>query len=283
MIYKFKITEFKEFYEKELKDRLEDLTQQASSLSFYTIFSMVPILLIVLSIFAATPMFNDYYEKIESFMISNILPTNHKLVLKYLQNFFSNSSSMGITGAIYIFITSILFFNNYEAIINKIFKSEKRDVWSRITTYWTIMTLFPIMFSTAIFISIKIQKLLNYTHYTSWIDFLAIFPFFIIWTLFFLAYKLSPNKKLPNKIVILSSFIVSIIFAISKQTFIYYILYNSTYNSLYGSFSVVLFIFLWIYISWLIFLSGAYFCDFLDTITIKKKDEENGFNKNQNR
>ena len=283
MISKFKITEFKEFYEKELKDRLEDLTQQASSLSFYTIFSMVPILLIVLSIFAATPMFNDYYEKIESFMISNILPTNHDLVLKYLQNFFSNSSSMGITGAIYIFITSILFFNNYEAIINKIFKSEKRDVWSRITTYWTIMTLFPIMFSTAIFISIKIQKLLNYTHYTSWIDFLAIFPFFIIWTLFFLAYKLSPNKKLPNKIVILSSFIVSIIFAISKQTFIYYILYNSTYNSLYGSFSVVLFIFLWIYISWLIFLSGAYFCDFLDTITIKKKDEENGFNKNQNR
>jgi membrane protein len=264
----------KDFYKKELQYRVEDITQEASSLSFYTIFSMVPILLIVLSIFSSTPMFNTYYKKIESFMISNILPTNQDIVLEYIQGFFSNSSSMGIMGGIYVFITSILFFNNYEAIINKIFKSKKRDVWNRIMTYWTMMTLFPLLFSFSIFISIKIQKILDSTDYTKWIDFIAVFPFLIIWALFFLAYKLSPNKKLSTRIVLITSVIVTTIFTISKQVFVYYVLHNQTYDSLYGSFSVVLFIFLWIYVSWIIFLSGAYFCDFLDTISIKKEGQE---------
>ena len=49
---------------KRLPDVIEEITIQASSLSFYTIFSIVPILLIVLSLLASNPMFNEYYQKI---------------------------------------------------------------------------------------------------------------------------------------------------------------------------------------------------------------------------
>jgi len=93
---------------KKLADIFEELTIQASSLSFYTIFSIVPIVLIVLSVFSSTPMFSEYYQKIEGFIISNLLPTNQEMVKTYINSFLANSKTMGVVGGVYIFVTSIL-------------------------------------------------------------------------------------------------------------------------------------------------------------------------------
>lgn len=257
-----------------LNEMLETVTIQASSLSFYTIFSIVPIMLIVLSVFSSTPMFTEYYQKIETFLVSNLLPTNQGVIKGYLNNFLKNSSSMGIMGMFFIFVTSILFFNNFETIVHKIFSSPKRDVWQRVMLYWTMMTLFPLLFSFSIYLSIKIQNILNMTSYTNAIDFLAIFPFLMSWALFFLAYKLTPFKKLNNKAVITTSLLINAVFSVSKSLFVYYIVFNKSYDSLYGPFSVVLFIFLWIYVSWIIFLSGAYLCSYVDEFLSADKNRK---------
>jgi membrane protein len=256
-----------------LPDLIEEITIQASSLSFYTIFSIVPILLIILSLLASNPMFSEYYQKIETFILSNILPTNQETIKVYITSFLKNSKSMGITGGIYIFVTSILFFKNFETIMTKIFDSEKREFWNKITTYWTTITLFPILFSFSIYISIKIQTLLNQSTYTQDINILALIPFFTIFVMFALAYNLGANKELNIKAIIISSFIGAVIFSIAKSLFVFYVIYNKNYTSLYGSFSIVLFVFVWIYVSWIIFISGAHLCAFLDTY-FKEKDEE---------
>jgi membrane protein len=260
-----------------LKNRFPELTEeitiQASSLSFYTIFSIVPILLIILSLLASNPMFSEYYQKIETFILSNILPTNQETIKVYITSFVQNSKSMGITGGIYVFVTSILFFQNFETIMTKIFDSQKRDLWNKITTYWTTITLFPILFSFSIYISIKIQSLLNQSTYTENINILALIPFFTIFVMFWLAYNLGANKELNTKAIAISSFISTTIFSIAKSLFVYYVIYNKNYTSLYGSFSIVLFIFVWIYVSWIIFISGAHLCEFLDEY-FKEKDEK---------
>jgi membrane protein len=260
-----------------LKNRFPELTEeitiQASSLSFYTIFSIVPILLIILSLLASNPMFSEYYQKIETFILSNILPTNQETIKVYITSFVQNSKSMGITGGIYIFVTSILFFQNFETIMTKIFNSNKRDLWNKITIYWTTMTLFPILFSFSIYISIKIQSILNQSTYTENINILALIPFFTIFVMFWLAYNLGANKELNIKAIAISSFISTTIFSIAKSLFVYYVIYNKNYTSLYGSFSIVLFIFVWIYVSWIIFISGAHLCEFLDEY-FREKDEK---------
>jgi membrane protein len=260
-----------------LKNRFPELTEeitiQASSLSFYTIFSIVPILLIILSLLASNPIFSEYYQKIETFILSNILPTNQETIKVYITSFVQNSKSMGITGGIYIFVTSILFFQNFETIMTKIFNSNKRDLWNKITIYWTTMTLFPILFSFSIYISIKIQSILNQSTYTENINILALIPFFTIFVMFWLAYNLGANKELNIKAIAISSFISTTIFSIAKSLFVYYVIYNKNYTSLYGSFSIVLFIFVWIYVSWIIFISGAHLCEFLDEY-FREKDEK---------
>jgi membrane protein len=48
--------------------------------------------------------------------------------------------------------------------------------------------------------------------------------------------------------------------------FIYYIFLNKSYTTLYGSFSIVLFLFLWTYVSWFIFLHGLRLCNYINAI-----------------
>nr|WP_277812790.1 YihY family inner membrane protein [Caminibacter mediatlanticus] len=240
------------------------MTLYSAALSFYTIFSLVPIILIILTIFSSSPFFSEFYSKLEHFIASNILPSNQEIIKTYLQNFLSNSSKMGIIGGFYILITSILFFDNYETIISKIFNKEKRNLWEKIKLYWTLITLFPIMFAGVIYLSIKVKMLLI-------VPFVfKIIPFLLLWLIFFLSYKLTLTNE-QTKATFISSFIVTIVFYISKNLFIYYVLINKTYTTIYGSISVLMFLLLWIYISWIIYISGIYLIKFITYLYLKDK------------
>ncbi len=254
---------------KNLQDIFNEITLYSAALSFYTIFSLVPIILIVLSIFSSSPFFSEFYTKLENFIASNILPTNQEIIKEYLKNFLTNSSKMGIIGGFYILITSILFFDNYETIISKIFNQEKRNMWEKIKLYWTMLTLFPMLFAGAMFLSIKFQFFLDKSSFTSWIDIAKLAPFLLMWLTFFLAYKLTLFTQY-TKPVLISSFFVTIAFFISKNIFIYYVFLNKTYSTLYGSISILMFVLLWIYINWIIYISGVYLIKF--NIYLMKKD-----------
>ena len=249
-------------HSKEIQHLINELTVYSAAMSFYTIFSLIPILLLVLSIFSSTPFFTEFYEKLQNFLISNILPSNQQQIKMYLDTFLANSSKMGLIGGIYILVTSILFFDNYETIISKIFEQEKRDLWEKIKLYWTMLTLFPVLFALALFLSIKLELLLK-------ISFGFLIPFLIIWLTFFLAYKLTLNSK-TIKAPLIISFLVTLLFFIAKNIFLYYVILNKTYKSLYGSISILLFLFLWIYINWLIYLGGIYVIKFYERYLLQK-------------
>lgn len=68
----------------------------------------------------------------------------------------------------------------------------------------------------------------------------------------------------------ISSFLTLSVLSITKNLFVYYIVYNKTYSTIYGSLSTFLFSFLWIYISWIIYLYGVKFCHRLNTKELNK-------------
>jgi len=260
-LYKKILIFFKKIYD-------ENITLYASSLSFHTIFSIIPLLLVSFSLFTKMPSFNEYYEKIKEFIFSNLMPTHQETVTKYLESFLQNSEKLGIIGFVFVIFASLMFFQNYEFIVNKIFKTKQRGIWQSITTYWTLVTLGPIALALSFYLSNQIQKLLNQFEYTNWINFLSIFPYLIIWGLFFITYIISANTKIEAKSAAISSFVASLIWYIGKGLFVYYVVYSKTYLTIYGSSSVILFFFLWIYISWIIFLYGLKLC-----YIINKKDK----------
>jgi len=244
----------------------KELTLFAASLSFYTIFTIIPLLLIVLTLITSMPSFSDNYERIKTFIFSNLMPVQSELIMTNIDSFVANSAKMGAFGLAMILIASLLFFKNFEYIANKIFHAKARSLWESITTYWTMLTLTPIGLGISFYITGYIATLMASNELTSGFNILPLVPYVIIWALFFLIFQIAPNAKINPKASALSSFLIAVVFSASKNAFIYYVFLNKSYTTMYGSFAIVMFLFLWIYVSWIIFIYGLKLCYIINSI-----------------
>lgn len=253
--------EFKDFF---ITLRDVELAHYASSLSFHTILSLIPILLITFSIFTQMPAFELYYEKLQGFIFSSLIPTQQDVMIRYLKDFMSNTGNMGIVGMIFVLYISIMFFLDYEKIVSKIFEIPTRGFWEALSTYWTMTTLMPLGLIVFFYSSSLVQSFLEQNAMATSINFVRFTPYFIIWMLYFILYSVSAKVKIYPKSALIASFIASLCWYLSKILFVYYVTYNKTYLSIYGSFSILLFFFLWIYFSWFIYLYGLKLCFLLN-------------------
>src|SRR5690625_7664677 len=72
-----------------------NLTQIASSLTFTSILAMVPLLTVVLSIFTAFPIFQDFQLSLEEFLTSKLMPDAvSDNVMEHLNQFASKAASL---------------------------------------------------------------------------------------------------------------------------------------------------------------------------------------------
>jgi membrane protein len=244
----------------------KELTLFAASMSFYTVFTIIPLLLIMLTLLTSLPSFAENYESIKTFIFSNLMPVNSEAIMGHIDGFLANSAKMGVIGLGMILVSSLLFFKNFEFIANKIFHAESRTLWESITTYWTMLTLTPIALGISFYITGYIATLMASNTLTESFDILPLIPYLIIWGLFFLIFQIGANAKIDPRASAISSLIISVVFSISKNAFIYYVFMNKSYATMYGSFAIIMFLFLWIYVSWIIFIYGLKLCYIIDKI-----------------
>ena len=252
----------------------KELTLFAASLSFYTIFTIIPLLLIMMSLLTALPSFEEHYETIKAFIFSNLMPVNSEAIIEKIDGFLANSAKMGVMGLAMVLVASLLFFKNFEFIANKIFHAKARSLWESITTYWTMITLTPIALGVSFYITGYVATLMASNSFTSGFNILPFVPYFIIWALFFLLFQIAANVKINPRASLISSFVVSVIFSLSKNAFIFYVFMNKGYSTMYGSFAILMFLFLWIYVSWIIFIYGLKLCYLINRVYEQKTHEE---------
>jgi len=228
----------------------------------------------MLTLLTSLPSFAEHYESIKIFIFSNLMPVNSESIMGHIDGFLANSAKMGVIGLAMILVASLLFFQNFEYIANKIFHAKKRTLWESVTTYWTMLTLTPIALGISFYITGYVANLVASNEYTSGLNILPYIPYIIIWGLFFLIFQIAANTKINPKASLISSFIISIIFSISKNAFIYYVFFNKSYTTMYGSFAIVMFLFLWIYVSWIIFIYGLKLCYLINRIYEKREAVE---------
>ncbi len=235
-------------YIKQIQD--DDISIYAASLSFYTIFSLVPLIFVFFTIFLNLPAFQVYYEKVKNLILSNLLPAHQKEAEVYLYNFLKGIDNLGALSVSFIIITSILFFHNFEHIVSKIVASRKRNLVETFTTYWTLITLSPLGISLSFYFSSFFSSKIKLSFYNYLVSFL------FTWGVFFVMYLVAAGKSLRLKYIFLVSLFTSILWYIGKILFIAYAVHNKAYTTIYGSFSIIFFFFIWIYISWYIYLYG---------------------------
>lgn len=243
----------------------DDLLYFSASLSFYTIFALLPMLLIVFSIFASLPSFQAQIGSLQQIILENLMPMHTQVFKDYIQSFLENSAKLGFMGLIYALVTSILFFRNYQSIACKMFHSKPRNLWDSISVYWTCMSLLPLGIIFSIYVSTKAMIVLEsfgFEQDSTWLW--GVLPYCLVWFVFFVLFKISANRPLSTYIALIGSFISAALWSISKTIFMYYVFYNKAYATLYGSLSILLFFLLWIYLSWSILLLGMRICVHLE-------------------
>lgn len=228
----------------------DDTTYYAASLSFFTIFSILPIIALLIAILSTFREFDNYIDIFTSYIFNLINPTHSQEIINALKNYISNSNKLGYIGIVYMLFVFIMFFKDYEYIVNKIHKAKRKTIHISFLFYSSYMIVLPIIFiAFNIIMAFYENSIIN-----------SIFSYLFAWLVFYSLFKLSVNRKIDNKAALISSFITLIILSITKNLFVYYVVYNKTYTTIYGSLSTLLFTFFWIYISWIIYLYGIKMC-----------------------
>ena len=239
----------------------DDTTYYAASLSFFTIFSILPIIALLIAIISSFEDFQSYIEIFTSYIFNLINPTHSTDIIDALKNYISNSNKLGLLGTVYMLFVFIMFFKDYEYIVNKIHKAKRKAIHISFIFYSIFLIVLPLAFiALNIAMSIYDNNILN-----------IIFSYLFAWLIFYSLFKLSVNRVIDNKAALISSFITLIVLSITKNLFIYYVIYNKTYTTIYGSLATLLFTFLWIYISWIIYLYGIKMCHKLNIEAQVKK------------
>jgi len=247
-----------------------NLLHYASSLSFHTILALIPILLISLYLFVHLDFFAPYLDHLRQFIFEAIIPVQQEYIASNIDAFMENAYKMGILGLVFVLYVSVMFFDDFEYVINKIYGIKPRKFFHSITIYLTMVIIMPMGVALSFYLTIKANILIQSFEYTHWINILSISSYMITWFLFFIIYKISPNVRVHRRSAFISAFIASLIWYISKMLFVYYVTFNKTYSTLYGSFSTIMFFLIWIYLSWIIFLYGVKLCFYLNRIIDQK-------------
>ena len=226
----------------------------AASLSFFTIFSLLPLLALLIVVVSTLPLFSEHLDSMMLYILDFVNPTHSLFLTQSIQSFLANTDKLGSIGIFYLLFVFTMFFKDYEYIINKIYGIPSRAIYKLFFMYLGFLILLPVLFLVFIFIS-TIATFSFSIH---------IFTFIFIWIMFIILFILSANQKISLFSSSISSLITLIVLSITKSLFGYYVISNTTYATIYGSFSVALFFFLWIYISWNIYLYGTKLCSIIN-------------------
>ena len=245
---------------KKLYDFFDDDTFYfAASLSFFTIFSMLPILALIIAIMSSYEIFASQIQMLLFYVLDFVNPTRSEQVVASIESFLTNIDKLGTLGFFYLLFVFTMFFKDYENIVSKIHETENRSFISTAILYISFIFLIPLALIVFTFIATFFDS--GYTQIV--LDF--IFGMIFITSLFII----SINKPILIKAAIISAFLTLITLKLTKIMFLYYIVYSTAYSTIYGALSAVVFMFLWIYISWIIYLYGIKICHKLNIRYLK--------------
>jgi membrane protein len=199
---------------------------------------------------SSSSLFAQNIDILMLYVLDFVNPTHSSAVTNAINHFITNIDELGNLGLIYLFFVFTMFFKDYEYIVSKIHHTKKRSFVALVLLYVSFLFLIPISFVILAFITSflhghTLQLLLN-----------SLFGLFIMTMLF----KISVNSYISIKASFISAFVTLSILKVTQALFVYYVLYNTTYSTIYGTLSILLFLFLWIYISWSIYLYGIKLC-----------------------
>ncbi len=240
----------------------EKLLQVASSLTFTTVLAIVPMLAVVLSLFTAFPVFQEFRVALEDFLTNSLMPPSvSDNIMDYLNQFARQASRLTAIGGAFLLITSLLLIMTIDKAFNDIWHvTRQRPLRQRALVYWAIITLGPVVAGASLWATsfVARESLGLVRDVPEAVSVAVSFIPLVLTALGFAAlFVMVPNREVLWRDALVGGCVTAIVLEIMKSAFAYYLTRFPTYTIIYGAFATLPIFLLWIYLSWLAVLLGA--------------------------
>ena len=248
------------------------LTQAAGYLTYSTMLAIVPLIMVVFSIFSAFPVFNEVTGALKEFIFTNFAPSASDMVGQYIDEFVNNSKKMSAVGIISLIVVALMLINSIDRTLNSIwYDTETRPIFTSFAIYWLILTLGPLLVGVSIAASTYVKAMFeSAANFSFGLKLLSLVPFLSTWFIFTLIYMVVPNQKVSIKHSAAGALIAAVFFTLGKQAFAWYIVTFPSYQLIYGAMATLPIMLLWIQLSWTVVLLGAQLAAVLAEVRSKK-------------
>lgn len=241
------------------QDRCADM---ASSLTFTTLLSLVPLITITLTFFSAFPQFSEFSDHIKNIILANMLPeTGGKIISRYMEQFAANAARLTAVGIAFLAVTSMLMIYNIDHAFNTIWRvPRQRTFVKRVLVYWAVLTLAPLLVGGSLSMTSWLIGMSggNISHLSSLVvGMLKVVPLILAILAFAFLFRVVPNRFVPVQHAFIGGAAAALAFETMNRAFALYIAYFPTYTLVYGAFASIPIFLLWVYLSWLTVLLGA--------------------------
>ena len=238
------------------RTKSDTILRVASSLSYTSLIALVPLFAIGLAIFSAFPVFSGVREQLQSFLLTAFTPDIGSEIEEYFDSFIGATSGLTTLGVVGLAITAILMLSTIENSFNFIFKVTKaRRLTTKITLYWTVITLGPLLLGAALslrgYIQMMPQELVNTSAFRLALPNILTILFLV------LVYMLVPNRKVKILHAMTGSFVAVILLSLLRTFFKTIVVNGAMYKTLYGALATLPILLVWMYCVWAVVIFGA--------------------------
>jgi membrane protein len=238
--------------------------ENAKSLTFTSLFAVVPLLTLMLSLFTLFPSFQDLGTSIQELLLKHLLPSSGQELEAYIEEFTAQAHKLTWLGAVLLFVTGVLMLRSIESCFNRIWGvPEMRKGVLSFVLYWLATSLGPLLLGVGLVLSSYLSSLSLFERFSELSGMigarsavLEFFPAVLAVGAFTLLYMTVPNCGVKARDALVGAAVVVLILHLVKWVFTLSIT-TASYQLVYGTFAALPIFLLWLYVCWTVILGGA--------------------------
>ena len=245
-----------------IRFREDHLALTASSLTFTTLIALVPLMTVMLAIFSAFPMFGQFQNALQQYLLQSLVPDNiAKPVLMALTQFAGKASRLGSFGLVFLGVTALALVFTIDRTLNAIWRVPRpRPLAQRVLVYWAALTLGPLVLGISLSVTsyaISASRGLVSQLPDGLSALLWLLPSVLVAGGMAALFRYVPNTPVRWGHAWAGGLFVALGFDVAKRVLVWYVSVVPTYSAVYGAFATLPILLLWIYLGWVIVLLGA--------------------------